>query len=265
MAQEAPSGVVAACMTTPRKLLLVLCLLALAAPAPASATGGLLRPLDVRHLARVTAPVSAVAARARAALQRTLGVQGIVDIDPLTGTPRTIADLDGFLTGPQAGQPTAIAKRWARSHRTVMGLSPADLSAAHLKLLRDATAPDGSTTMIWAQTYRGIPSLDTTLRATVTRDGRLLTIGGSPLPDLRAPVVPALSARDALQKAIGSTRSVLAAVPRVLSAATGARRTTNFTGGNQARLILVNMGNEVRLGWQVWLDAAPDKVWDVIV
>ena len=33
-------------------------------------------------------------------LRKALGPQGVISLDPLTGTPRTVSRLDGFLTGP---------------------------------------------------------------------------------------------------------------------------------------------------------------------
>ena len=49
-------------------------------------------------------------------LRDSLGVQGIVDVDSSTGTPRRVARLDGFLTGPASRSP-------ARSHLTTWPLT----------------------------------------------------------------------------------------------------------------------------------------------
>ena len=38
-----------------------------------------------------------------------LGLQGAISIDPLTGTPRMVGRLDGFLTGPSAAPASAVA------------------------------------------------------------------------------------------------------------------------------------------------------------
>ncbi|HWN05949.1 MAG TPA: hypothetical protein VNO53_02215, partial [Steroidobacteraceae bacterium] len=54
--------------------------------------------------------------RARGALQRSLGRQGVVDVDPLTGTPRVLARLDGTLAGPRRGDPADVAQRYVREH-----------------------------------------------------------------------------------------------------------------------------------------------------
>ena len=51
--------------------------------------------LDVREDA---AAREAPGTPAQEALRRSLGMHGVVDVDPLTGTPRVVARLDGFLT-----------------------------------------------------------------------------------------------------------------------------------------------------------------------
>ncbi len=58
-------------------------------------------------------------------LRKQLGTQGIVDVDPVTATPRIVARLDGFLTRPSAGTPGAIARFYLRSHPGVFGLDAA--------------------------------------------------------------------------------------------------------------------------------------------
>src|SRR5437868_3567324 len=54
---------------------------------------------------------AALAARPRPGLQAfraSLGVAGVLDLDPLTGTPRQVGRLDGFLTGPSDAAPAKI-------------------------------------------------------------------------------------------------------------------------------------------------------------
>ena len=226
----------------------------LALPAAASAGRSQNAAYDVRLTparADITAPVSAATRALTTGLRRRLGREGVVQIDPLTGTPRVIAKLDGFLTGPLAGKPAAIALRWAKQNLGV--------EADGLRLLRQDTDPAGVTHLIWQQTVNGIPSLDTTLRAAVDKQGRLVWAGGSPLPVLDPnTTVPKLSATGALARAATLTRTALALPPRLLGKG-------RFTHGHSAKLVLVNFGDEQRLAWQVWLDAASDTVWDVIV
>ncbi len=85
---------------------------------------------DIRHAGAglpVAPAVSGTVTRARVALKRSLGTEGVLRLDPLTGTPRMIAKLDGFLSAPATGRPEAIALAWARSHRSLLGIAGARL------------------------------------------------------------------------------------------------------------------------------------------
>src|SRR5438105_3565231 len=50
------------------------------------------------------------------ALRDGLGADGILGIDPLTATPRIVARLDGFLTGPSAAAAPSIALDYVRAN-----------------------------------------------------------------------------------------------------------------------------------------------------
>ena len=223
-----------------RRLMLALALV-LALPASASAVGPD-RPFDVRlegvPVARTIAPD---VLHARAALRRTLGTEGVLSIDRLTGTPRVIARTDGFLSRPAAGAPEAIALGWAKAHAAVLGLGAKDFTG--LELIQDMTSPAGVTSLVWAQTAHGVRSLDTTLRAAVDRRGRLLWVGGSPLPGLnRASTTPRLSSAAALAPLM---------------------RTGSLLGSVQP--ILLNLGTRVALGWHAWISVDSQHVYDVVV
>src|SRR5256885_6079702 len=63
-----------------------------------------------------------------AALRKELGVQGVVSIDPLTATARSVARLDGFLTGPSRQPAKSVALDYVRSHQDVFGLDAGAVS-----------------------------------------------------------------------------------------------------------------------------------------
>src|SRR5689334_1283133 len=104
-------------------------------PTPAAAAGG---PgagrapagvLDVRR--GQPGPQQKAAARRSAALQATgpvralarrLGPQAVIDLDPLTGTPRQVGRLDGSLTRPSTASPEDVALGYVRAHADVFGL-----------------------------------------------------------------------------------------------------------------------------------------------
>jgi hypothetical protein len=197
--------------------------------------------------------------RAQRALARSLGPQGLVDVDERTGTPRTIARLDGFLTGPSAAAPAAVALGYVRTHLPAFGITLRDL--AGLRLARDYVDILGTHHLVWEQRFRGLTAWDNDLRAHVTSVGRLVAVGGSPMPGLSVPsVVPRLSPRDAIA---ASYRSVGVAVPS-LGAPTRSSprpdRETLFGSGNDARLVLFGTSRGARLAWRTTVAVSTQEV-----
>ncbi len=128
-------------------------------------------------LQKVQLERSAALAESRAAttaLRKTLGVQGVVDIDGLTGTPRQVARLDGFLTGPSTRPASEVALGYVRGHATALGLTSTDVS--RLSLARDYVDIAGIHHLSWVQTANGVPLFGNGLQANVTKDGRLLSL-----------------------------------------------------------------------------------------
>ena len=222
--------------------------------------------LDVRlRDSRLAVRVPARVARARRAFASGLGAQRIVQIDPLTGTPRWMARRDGYLSGPARGSARRVALGWVRAHLDVLGLSRSDLQG--LELVREYRSPDGVTHLRWGQTARGIPAFDNSIRVHVARGGRILAFQGSPRPGLAAAagVQPDLSAGEALAAAArAAPGGAPALAPRVLSVS-GDQRLTRFAGGHQARLILFNLGTRVALAWRVSYVASSTAIYDTIV
>lgn len=217
---------------------------------------------DVRASA---ADVPARASAAQEALRRSLGVQGVIDIDPLTGTPRVVARLDGFLTGPTARDPQDVVLDYVREHPGVFKLDEDDL--AGLRLVRDYTDVAGIRHLHWAQTSRGIPAFDNHLRASVKADGRLINVLGSPLPDLAeraAGLAPELDATGGVSAALRSVGRDLRS-PRVVARGRGPERVTRFAGGHRAGLVFFHRAGELALGWDVTAYADADEVYSTIV
>jgi hypothetical protein len=201
---------------------------------------------------------------AQVALRRSLGLQGVVDVDPLTGTPRVVARLDGFLTRPSGRDAVDIVLDYVRANSGVFKLDEDDL--AGLRLVRDYADFRGVRHLVWAQTAAGIPLFGHDLRASVTADGRLVNVLGSPLPDLELPAgAPSLDGGRAVAAALRDVGRPVALPPRAHAAPRGAARTSHFAGGHRAGLVLFHDGRGVRLAWNVTADADGDEVYSSLV
>ncbi len=241
-------------------------LLALASTAAAQ-TPGDDAPFDVRARERAavettgSAPArrpSAAMRRARTDLRRALGDQGVLEVDPLTGTPRVLARLDGTLTRPRAGDAVAIAERYVRENVAALGLTTADLDA--LGAARREPLPGGGVQVRWRQAHHGVPALDSELRVTVTGDGAVLNVLGAPQHDLEPTLdAPRIGAAAALREAGAS------AAPRTLSSDAGAERTTRFAGGDRASLVVFGEGDSARLAWSVLHHESSTAIWHAVV
>jgi extracellular elastinolytic metalloproteinase len=198
---------------------------------------------------------------ARRRLVRGLGRQAVLDADPLTATPRVLGKLNGTLTGPRAGDPADVALDYVRERAPALGLSEGDLTGLRLAARHTAR---GVTHLRWQQVVRGVPAYDNDLRVNVDGDGRVINVLGTPRHALSVDsVTPALSAGralEALQRNVGIARAV-----RVTSTSSNARRTTRFSTGDMARLVLFGDVRTVRLAWHLTYDAGPTEWYDAVV
>jgi hypothetical protein len=234
---------------SPLRALIALCAVAaLSVPTTAAADEGPVggRPyLDLRTGAAATVP--APVAAARRALDGRLGARGHVDTAPTTGGVADVRRADGFLTGPDARDPAAVALAYVRARPDVFGLDADDLAA--LRLESRSVSPDGLTTLRWVQTVDGIASLDTGIVAHLARDGRLIAIGGGARADLTLPREGAvLYPEEAYRRALADA-GASPATPRA-DTAPGAERTTTFADGGTAELAVLAEPAGGRLVWR---------------
>jgi extracellular elastinolytic metalloproteinase len=125
---------------------------------------------------------NAAKASARPSTQKltdSLGDQALVDIDGTTGTPRLVTRLDGFLTGPSRKSATTVTLDYVSAHAAALGLTAKDLKTLHLR--RDYVDVSGIHHVSWTQRIGGVEVFGNGLVSAVTRDGRLLSVGGSPV------------------------------------------------------------------------------------
>lgn len=247
---------------------------ALFAPAAALAARGAgageLKPFfDSRAGAGTAAPAPASRAaatsrvtRARAALRTRLGRFGVLDVNPLTNTPRSLLKLDGALSSPSGAARDSIARSFLRSNAAALGLSTQDIDA--LASAKRVDAPGGVTILRYRQSYRGIPTFDNGVRVAIDRAGRVLGVTGSPQAGLAiastTPKVDAAAAMRTLQRSVSTARAM-----RVTSTSSGARRTTRFASGEQARLTLFGARSGARLAWRLDFRASSNEHYDGIV
>ncbi|MCA2212402.1 M36 family metallopeptidase [Jidongwangia harbinensis] len=196
-----------------------------------------------RRAAAAARPGSAVRA-----LRDKLGVQGIVEIDKATGTPRRVARTDGFLTAKSSKKPAAVALDYVRANTGVFGLDAAAVDG--LVLRKDYVDVEGTHHLSFVQTVDGVTVFGNGLKAHVADDGRLIQIDGAPLAALpAAPGTAKLTAAKAREAAVADVFGDSTA--KVRGAASGAARTTTFTDGGNAKLVMFQTAAGPRLAWQV--------------
>ena len=181
--------------------------------------------------------------------------------DPATGAVRSVQARAGALTEPAGGDRAAVALRWVREHRSALGLSADDVDGLRLTA-RTLSAGTGFTRVRFGQAVGGIPSFDGGLQVNLDRGGRILSVTGSPLPDLPetapAPRLDAAAALRALQREVGVRRPVA-----IAEGPEGVRRTTRFEGGDLARL--VRFGPKARPAWHLTYRATSSAHYDAVV
>ena len=121
---------------------------------------------------------------ATAELRNQLGSEALVDIDGTTGTPRLVTKLNGYLTSSSRATPAKIALDYVSVHHDALGLTSGDLKTFTLR--RDYVDVAGIHHLSWAQRIGGHDVFGNGLQAAVARDGRLVSVGGSPVSEPEA-------------------------------------------------------------------------------
>jgi hypothetical protein len=219
---------------------------------------------DIRPLPAGTHPATPHAA---GLLADSLGQMGVVDIDPVTRTPRNLGNLDGYLTGPSSADPSDVVLGYVRAHSDVFRLTSADIGG--LQVVREYTDIAGLTHIQWRQWHDGLPVVDADLRADLTSDGRIIDIQGAPLADFGSvSLKPAIAARRAVQSASAGVRvtqstSQLAYAP-VRGGARLVYRVTGAAGANEEFVATVDArsGQTIERHNMVKWAAGDASVWN---
>jgi extracellular elastinolytic metalloproteinase len=200
-----------------------------------------LRNFDLRYPTGVRAQAAGaeVVAKAasRPAMQKQLASEKFtVDIDSVTGTPRWVGDIQsGHLTDASNGDPKQIVLDFMKANLTAFGLAPGDLRS--LKFRNDYVDIVGTHHLSWQHKVGGVPVFGFGLKAAVDKKGRVIMVGGSPIPAALLPASPVTTKISAAQ-AIASARK-----------AAGDKSLRSGPGDNATKVIFVTRGKAFT-GWQ---------------
>ena len=209
-----------------------------------AAIGVLLATVLAPANAQAESPGSRVAAAA-ASMRASLGAHSIVEIDRGTATLRRLARLDGFLAGPSTAVPEQIARDYLVRHRSVVGLTTAEI--IRLRLRKDYVDIAQTHHLSFVQSVNGVDVVGNGVKVHVAKDGRLIAIDGTPLAGLPTTLGPATvdaaAARKAAVKDVSgdSAATVRSKDPKVAT----------FSDGGEVRQVVFNTAAGPRLAWQV--------------
>ena len=197
--------------------------------------------------------------------RNSLGSQGVVELDPNTGTPAQVTKLNGFLTGKSAKKAQDIALAYVKAHPEVFKLSDADL--ATLKLSKDYVDDLGTHHVFWTQVVDGVEVFGNGLKANVTKNGQLISVMGSPVAGLAsqaqaksaaaAPKVTAVAARTTAAEDMGGTASSATAKTAGVS--------TTWSNGDTAKQVWFHTADGLRKGWLTYVNAGGMKIYNHVI
>ena len=198
-----------------------------------------------------------------------------IESDDLNGVVRSLGSQTSYLTPAAHGDHQALALAFVRDNVTALGLKPEDLDGY---VISDVvhTNVTGATHIYLQQQYRGIPVYNAQLHVNVNRDGRIISVNNSFMPDI-AQAVGSLLPRMQLPAAVGAAMQFagkpLNALPQVLQPSAGPlqKMRVEHQGISLApidgnlMLLPVRRG-EARVVWNFQIHT-PDKqhMWDYTV
>ena len=155
------------------------------------------------------------------------------------GGPGFVFNVNGYLTETSNRPAVDVARDYLAAHSADLGLTTQDL--ANLVVTRNYadSGPGADLTHItFQQTINGIPVFGSDINASVSEDGRLLSLGNRAINNLATRVVPGgptVAAVDALRNAAGSLSLTFASALTQLSNDGGVQFRQVFAGSNVSR------------------------------
>jgi extracellular elastinolytic metalloproteinase len=198
--------------------------------------------------------------------RKSLGREGVVSIDPATGTPKQVAKLNGFLTGPSSKPAPRVVFDYIRAHPEIFHLYEKDL--ATLRLRRDYVDVLGTHHLSWEQWVNGKPLFGNGLIGHVTKQGELVAVLGSPMPnadklaaaalreeqpdDVSADSARNAAAKDVGGKAFGTTSKSVA-------------HGTRWANGDYAKPVWFFLNGKLVPAWSTYTQAGGSSVYAHII
>jgi hypothetical protein len=204
--------------------------------------------------------------KADRAYYRSLGAQAVLDVDPLTGTPRDLGKLNGFLTGRSSAPARTVAMGYVRQHLGALGLTRADLKTFRFR--EDYVDATGLHNLSWTQSVRGATVFGNGLRVKVTRAGQVLSVQGSPVSGLArlaadAPGVGRVSAAGARQAAARDVGTSPARTP-VAASRSGSSARTVWANRDFSQRVWFLTSAGLRPGWSTYVQG-PDGDYQHVI
>ncbi len=194
-----------------------------------------------------------------------------VDLMP-TGTPKTVAQFEGALSGPRSGSADAIARGFLAEHADLFGLSAREVRNLRVSMnnLDEAT---GITYMKYVQTVRGVEVFDSEIGVTVGAKGEVWIVNqGQILPGADVAFRPALSMEDAIEAAFTFNDAEVSRADVHLiqsKTSTGFTRFANPLGEGReeilAKRMIVNVNGVAVLAYRVMADVRSSEWYDTLV
>lgn len=221
---------------------------------------------DVRRTVAAVSPTEAQLTAVRD-LVRAAGAGTRVSWDSRLGTPRTIRKDGGWLTGPRAGDPVAVARSFVDAHRDAFGLSAPDV--AGLAVVRNhELVGTGTRVVTFTQTYVGLPAVrGGHLTVAVAGDGRILSYAGDSARGGKLLAAHQLSAAQALQKVAGKLAPAIAFTAQAAGQRAGFQVFAKgpFAGDSYVQRAAFPVRDGARPAYRVLFVKGLDEAWDTVV
>ncbi len=213
------------------------------------------RNLSTKQQLRAEQKVTANRRAASQKLDAQLGVQGVQQTDPSTGTPRMVGRLDNFLSKPSKKSAETVVLNYVKAHLAAFGLKPADLDT--FVLTRRYVDIAGISHISWSQTVDGVTVFGNGLKGNVTKRGELISIQGSPISGL-ADLADAAGTRPSMSATQARTRAaadVGGSVAKTGAPKAKGNRVVTWSNADRAQLVWFYAAGRLRLGWSTYVQA----------